>query len=150
MAKVKEKMKDFIMSFTIQEQKKKELKEYRQEIEKLKNLTEDEIDLLYINLKSKYEHKKNILSIFLLTIVISVIMEVWKYFYGFIESFIKYTSLKQGADVETAKIVFVVMTIMIVLIIIVFLGMLVMHTKKMKSVYKDLIMVEEIRNKRNK
>lgn len=66
MAHLSRKIKRCVMSIIYQERKKRELIRYRRDVDCLKGMEEDQLDLHYINLKSQYEHKKNVLSIFLL------------------------------------------------------------------------------------
>lgn len=148
MADISRKIKRCVMSFSFQERKERELMRYRQEVARLKGMDDDELDLQYINLKSQYEHKKNVLSIFVLTIIISVLMDVWKYFYDFIEKIMQFVTLKQGNDIETAEVVFAITVIIIIVIIVLIFIMLVSHMRKMHQVYRNLMVVEEIRNKR--
>lgn len=148
MAHLSRKIKRCVMSITYQERKKRELIRYRRDVDCLKGMEEDQLDLYYINLKSQYEHKKNVLSIFLLTIIISFLMDVWKYFYNFIEEIMQLIVVRQGDDFEIAKVVFITTVIVIVFVTILILGILLLHTREMHQIYKKLIIVEEIRSKR--
>lgn len=143
------KLKRSIMSVSLQQRKKKELKRYRKEINKLNEMDEDEVDLEYIILKSQYEHKKNILSIFMLTILISIFMNAWGHLYHFMEITIQFVT-NQGNDMKTAQVVFMLTAIFIVFITVLILFLLISHTRRMHQIYKELLTVEEIRNKRSR
>ena len=45
----------------------------------------DVLDLECINLKSAYEHKKNMLSAFKISMIVMILMGNWKCFYDFAE-----------------------------------------------------------------
>lgn len=141
------KLKRSIMSVSFQERRKKELKKYRKEVNRLNEMDDDEIDLEYITLKAQYEHKKNILSIFMLTILISFLMNAWGRFYHLIELTMQFVT-DQGNDMKTAQVVFMLTAILIVFITVLILFLLISHTKRMHQIYKELLTVEEIRNKR--
>jgi len=149
MTKISDKIKHCVMSISFQERKKKALIRYRQEKDRLQNMNADEIDLEYINMKTEYEHRKNVLSIFMLSIIISVLMGAWKYFYMFIEKVIQYISSYPGSEIEIAKAAFIISVIVILVITVTIFVILIMYTKRMRRVYRYLIMVDEIRNRRN-
>ena len=147
MAKIIDKIKRCVMAISFQERKKRELISYKQKIESLKKMDTGEIDLEYINLKSEYEHKKNILSFFLVCVLISIVIDVWRYFYVFLEKGIHNIYLYSGNDVEVTRKIFITFIIMMIFIIAIVFLILIMHIKSMYRTYKDLIMVEENRKK---
>lgn len=146
MKNITEQVKRRIMAISYQERKRKELIRYRQEIKRFRNMEDDEIDLEYINLKSLYEHKKNVLSIFIVTILISALMEAWKYFYKFIERILQFATLSHGSESEMAKAVFAITVIMIMFVTIIVFSALFLHMRRMHHIYIKLITIEEIRN----
>ncbi len=150
MENVREKIKNYIMSISLQERKKRELARYKKEIKYLEKMENDEIDLEYFDLKSQYEHKRNILSIFMLTIIVSILMSVWKYFYNFVEMFMKFVTLDHGNDIETAKLMFIISVIITVFITALIMRILISYVEKMHQIYKKLLVVGEIRSRRYK
>jgi hypothetical protein len=148
MSKFIEKIKCSIMSISFQERRKKELTNYKQKISYLKNMDIDELDLEYINKKSEYEHKKNILSIFMLSIMLSVWMDIWKYFFTFIEKIVQFAVSSQNR--EMAQMVFIISTIVIIFVTIIIFMILFAHMKRMHQLHKDLMIIEEIRKQYKK
>lgn len=142
-------IKDCIMSISYQERRKKKLQKYRRELILLKEMDEDELDFEYINSKSEYEHKKNVISIFMLSLVIAVLTDAWKYFFQFVEKILQYAVLGQGNETETAKVVFMFAVIIIVVITIAAVGILIEHTRRMYELNKYLMSIEKIRKKRS-
>lgn len=83
---------------------------------RLQKMENDELHFEYISLKSEYEHKKNIMAIFLLSIVIAALADAWKYFFSFIERIMQYAISGAGDEAETAKIVFIFSVLIVALI----------------------------------
>ncbi|MBS4928194.1 MAG: hypothetical protein KHZ94_07310 [Anaerostipes sp.] len=144
-----EKLIHYIMSISFQERKKKALEKYRKEVNRLEDIADDEVDFEYINLKSKYEHKKNILFIFILTIIICILMNVWKYFFNIIEKIIQLT-VNQGIEIAIAKVLFIGTITIIVFITILTFFVIQSYVKQMHEIYMELLIVEEIKKKQNK
>ena len=76
-------------------------------------------------------------------------MDAWQYFFSFIEKTIQYAVAGQGNEVETAKIVFIFSVLIIAFITVFVFMILIAHTKRMNELNKKLMIVEEIRKKRN-
>lgn len=143
-------IKACIMSISYQERRKKKLQKYRRELILLKEMDEDELDFEYINSKSEYEHKKNVISIFMLSLVIAVLIDAWKYFFQFVEKILQYAVLGQGNEAEeTVKAVFMFAVVIVVAITIAAVGILIEHTRRMYELNKYLMCIEKIRKKRN-
>lgn len=146
MLKLGEAIKRLVMSVSIQERRKKNLCHYRQEISRFQNMEKDELNLEYINMKTEYEHRKNIISIFLLSIVLSVLMDIWNFFYGFIENVVRYNAINQVSEAEIVQVVFVVFLILIVFISSIILGILNSYMKRMRYIYRSILIIEELRS----
>ena len=144
-----EKLIHYITSISFQERKKKALEKYRKEVNRLEDIADDEVDFEYINLKSKYEHKKNILFIFILTIIICILMNVWKYFFNIIEKIIQLT-VNQGIEIAIAKVLFIGTITIIVFITVLTFFIIQSYVKQMQRIYMELLIVEEIKKKQNK
>lgn len=149
MKKIGETIIRCIMYFSFQERKKRELKEYREEKKRIGKMEVDEAELEYIDLKVEYQHIKNVLSVFLLAILISVLMDVWNIFYTFIERITQYAASFSGKEAELANVMLVVLILVIVFITLAIFMILIAHTKRMRQVYKKLMAFGEIRNRIN-
>ena len=143
------KLKRSIMSVSFQERRKKRLKKYRKEINRLNEMDDDEVDLEYIILMSQYERKKNILSIFMFAILISFLMNVWECFYHLIELNMQIVTWNQCKDIETTKVVGIITVSLIVFITILILILFIFRGKRMDQIYIKLLTVEEMRKKMN-
>jgi len=140
-----EKLKQYVMSISFKERKAKELAHYKQRVSELKKMEIDEIDLEYINLKLEYEHKKNALTIFIIFIAIACLINVWKYSYMFMEKAIQYAILYEGSGSEVVKVAFAISLSITVFIILVIFAILIMHTRRLRQVHKNLMIVNEVR-----
>ena len=125
------------------------MEKYRKEVNRLEDIADDEVDFEYINLKSKYEHKKNILFIFILTIIMCILMNVWKYFFNIIEKIIQLT-VNQGIEIAIAKVLFIGTITIIVFITVLTFFIIQSYVKQMQRIYMELLIVEEIKKKQNK
>lgn len=72
------KFKNWVMSFTYQERRNKQLEIFRNQLEDYSSMDKDELNFEYFNCKAEYEHKKNILTLVIITIAVSLIMNIWE------------------------------------------------------------------------
>lgn len=84
------KFKNWVMSFTYQERRNKQLEIFRTKIEHYSSMDKDELNFEYFNCKAEYEHKKNILTLIIITIAVSLIMNIWEKLFSFLNMAIKY------------------------------------------------------------
>ena len=149
MAGFVESMKGCVMSVSYQERRRKKLQRYRQESMRLQEMEDDELHFEYVSLRSEYEHRKNIMTIFMLSIVIAVFMDTWKYFFSFIEKIMKYAVSGQGSEAEIAGVVFIFSASVVAVITVVVFLILAVHVKRMYELNKNLMIVEELRKEQN-
>lgn len=138
--------KHFVMSFSFKQRRAKELIRYRNRIHQIENMESDEIDFEYIRLKSKYEYKKSVLTIFMITIILSIWMNLWKAFFVFIEKNLYYVSTMKGCEIT--KIGVVIFVNVLALSIILILIIMITYMKDIYIIRKELMIVEMIRAKR--
>lgn len=143
-----EKIKGCIMAISYQERRKKKLGQYRKALVRLQEMEDDELHFEYISLKSEYEHRKNIMAIFLLSIVITALADTWKYFFSFIERIMQYAISGSGNEVNTAKVVLIFSILIVALITVVVFWILIAHTKRIYELNKNLMIVEKGRKER--
>ena len=68
------KFKNWVMSFTYQERRNKQLEIFRKQLEDYSSMDKAELNFEYFNCIAEYEHKKNILTLVIITIAVSLIM----------------------------------------------------------------------------
>lgn len=141
--------RNYVMSFSYKERRAKKLEEYKKRVHELKNMESVEIDFEYINLKSEYEHKKSILTIFIISIALSVLMNVWEKFFLFMEKALTYAVSFQEGEIEVAKISFLISLFVAVFLTVIILYIILTYMKKIKQIQKELMIIEEVRNRRS-
>lgn len=57
-----ERFKTFILGLSFQERRKKQYQKRRKELNELRNLSTEELEIEYILLKAKYEYKKKLID----------------------------------------------------------------------------------------
>lgn len=136
---------DVIMYFSFQERKKREYRLDKMKYEQLKSMTDEQLTFEYINTKTKYEYKKNVFTLFLITIVLSVIMNVWKYFFNFLNKALQFASMYQENVIDVMKIGFIIAIIIVLSIKMVILMILLVSIRQLYLLYKYLLLIKEIR-----
>lgn len=139
-------IKRYVMSFSFNERRNRELSNYKKRVLDLKNMEPDELDFEYVALKSEYGQKKSVLTIFIISIALSILMNVWKYFFIFIEKALQYAASFESGSKETVKLSFVIISFMAVLITFVILFILITYMKEIYKIQKELLIVEVVRN----
>lgn len=141
----KENFKRYIISLSFKEKRKRELSKYRKRISEIKKMDADELDFEYISLKSKYEHKRNILTLFIISIVLAVLMNVWNSFFEFIEKVLRYTEVMAVNGEDVAKVGFIIAIISVVFITVLVLFVLSCYIKDIYHIRKELMIIEAAR-----
>lgn len=141
----KENFKRYIISLSFKEKRKRELSKYRKRISEIKKMDADELDFEYISLKSKYEHKRNILTLFIISIVLAVLMNVWNSFFEFIEKVLRYTEVMAVNGEDVAKVGFIIAIISVVFITALVLFVLSCYIKDIYHIRKELMIIQVAR-----
>lgn len=141
--------KNYVMSFSYKERRAKNLADYKNRVRELENMERDELDFEYINLKAECEHKKSVLTIFIITIALAMLMNIWEKFFSFIEKALTYAASVQENGIEVAKISFVISAMLVMSLTVIILYVLLTYMKEIKQMQKELMMIEEVRNKQN-
>ena len=136
------------MFYSFQERKAREITHYKQRVKELKSMEIDEIDLEYINLTSEYEYKKISMTIFIIFTAI-VWLNVWKYFYLFMDKAIQYAVSSEGNGGKIAKVSFALSLSVILFMTLLIFEILINKINEMRKVHKNVMIVEGIRNNRN-
>lgn len=88
-----------LKKFIIGENKKKsEFEQYKKLYSKYLNMDKQQFDFEYIKLKTEYEHKKNVMVVFIVAVVLSVITGIWSRFFEFMQTVFTYSSKNGQID----------------------------------------------------
>lgn len=104
----------------------------------------DELKFEYILLNAKYEKKKSELTLFLLTIALSVLMNVWDKFFSFMKMAIEYAGKTAGDSVEIAKTSFIISSIIVIFITAVIFFMLFAFINDIHKMKINIAMIEDV------
>ena len=101
--------------------RKRNLKETNENIKKYLKMSNSEFIMDYTEIFSRYEHKKLIFTAFLIGIIISIIMNAWKYFYEFIfmlltSESIVVVDLKNQAFILSLSIMLIISIVVIIIL----------------------------------
>lgn len=142
--------KNYVMRFSYREKRNQKLEKFRQEEKALNDMDRDELEFEYVNLKSKYEHKKSVLTLLLLSIALAVLMDIWKKFFSFMGMVLQYTQTVEADSMEIIKVSLVIsilVAIAITSLILLFLYTLLTDISKMK---RKLMIIENVMEKKEK
>ena len=127
--------------------RERNLKETSDNISKYLKMSDNEFVMEYTEVCSRYEHKKLIFTVISIGLIISIITNIWKYFYQFL--IILFTS-KNIAVVDVKNQVFVVSVVIILMISLVALFILYNMVKAIYVLNKKKIFLNQIKDMRIK
>lgn len=145
---MKEILKDIkktVVSVTFQERRKRALARYVEEKKRLMQMSEDELNLEFIDSKCAYEHKKNWLTAILVSILIAVLMSVWKSFGSFIGNALQYMMPDQSMEVY--KVGLVLCTILVFFLTFAIAWILIAYFREIKRLYRKILLIECVKKK---
>ena len=132
--------------------KKCQLQKYEKYLQKksyYENMPSDQLLFEYISQKSKYEYKKGILTLFIVSIGLALLMNVWKKFFSFMESALKYTStIANVENFEIAQVSFYISISTATFVTILIIFFLFTYVHELVMINKELILIAEIRNRK--
>ncbi len=149
MWKGRRKLKDYVMKFSYHERRKRKLESFNQEVKKLRQMDEDELNIEYIELKTELDHKKSVLTLFIISIAMAVLMNVWSKFFSFMQMALQYVAASEDSKMEIMKISFVISILIAIVLTLVILFVLLDLSKDMMILQKKLMMIEDIKKENN-
>lgn len=134
-----------LKKFIIGENKKKsEFEQYKKLYSKYLNMDKQQFDFEYIKLKTEYEHKKNVMVVFIVAVVLSVITGIWSRFFEFMQTVFTYSS-KNGQIDETIIIMsFVICAAVAVFATIIILCIIYMNDRYINDLRKCIMILDVI------
>lgn len=139
-----EKFKNYVMCFSYQARRKEKLKSFRQELIRLRHLDEDELSFEYIGLKTEYEHKKNVLSLFIISIALGVLMNVWNKFFSFMQLALQYAA-SEDASAQVTKVSFFLSIGISLFITVAILLLLLSLSNDIKKIRRKIMIIENVK-----
>lgn len=139
---------NYIMKFSYKEKRIKRLNIFKQEITKYRTMDMDELKFEYVEVKTEYEHKKNVLTLFVISVSLAVLMNIWDKFLGFMEAAWKYSAALVDNNIDVATTSFFIAVIIAASITIIVLIVLLEWSKELKKMRRDLTIIENILEER--
>lgn len=127
--------------------RERNLKETSDNISKCMKMSDNEFVMEYTEVCSRYEHKKLIFTVISIGLIISIITNIWKYFYQFL---IILVTSKNIAVVDVKNQAIVLSLIIILMISLVALFILYNMVKVIYVLNKKKIFLNQIKDMRKK
>lgn len=144
MNRIKQSLINFLNLFLYDENRRKEFEKFNSQMDIYKNMPPDELKFEYILLNAKCEKKKSELTLFLLTIALSVLMNVWDKFFSFMKMAIEYAGKTAVDSFEIAKISFIISSIIVIFITAVIFFMLLVFINDIHKMKIKIAMIEDV------
>ena len=147
--KIKEDIKNFIYKTTekisYRYRRSKKIVETDEKVKKYMNMSEVEFLMDYTEVHSRYEHKKLMFTVIFISILLSIVMESWNYFYTFL-----YRLLTSNDPAITNMVdVAMILSMIIMLSIIIVIGLVIFDmTRTLYKLNYEKVFLEEIKGMR--
>lgn len=149
MKDIGKKIKNYIMKLSYQERRKRELESFEKELAKYRNMTNDELKYEYIKLKTEYEHKKGVLTLFVVSIALAILTNVWSKFFSFMEQVFQYAATRRDAGVDVIGVSFFISIVVLVFITLIVIASLLILADDMKMIRRKVMMIEDVMERKN-
>lgn len=135
----------WIEKISYREREKRKLKLYQIKREKYINISADELEMNYIQILSRYENKKITLLAVMSTIFISILSNVWKYFFQMIKELMVYIC-KNAGNAEPAKTAILVTVALAAVLLCIMIIIIISFLYNMRIITEEKIIIERIVN----
>ncbi|ENM1174076.1 hypothetical protein [Listeria seeligeri] len=134
---------------TYNERERRKYARYELEMREFEAFSERELSLRYVNLKARYEFRKNIFSFIVGAILLTVLTGVWKSFYNLSVKSLQLFYTNNASSKEDTLVIIACGFMLFAVIGIILLVVIVIYLKELYLMKRLLLMIEEIRT-RNK
>ena len=141
--------RNYVMSFSYQERRRKKLERFNQELGRFREMNEDKLNFEYIELKTEIEHKKNVLSLFIILIALAVLMNVWSKMFSFLKMVLEYAATTGNDSEQIIMVSFVISILIVIVLTIVVLFILFDLSKEIMIMKRRLMLIEYVQQKKN-
>lgn len=142
------KFREAVMKFSCIERRRRRLNNFEHELEKYRNMSNDELNFEYIEVTTELEHKKNVLSLFIVTIALSILMNAWSRFISFLQKVLKYAGTSDVDNEQIVIISFLIAIIVVIAVTVVILFVFFELSRDIMLLHKKLMMIEYERKNR--
>lgn len=136
--------RSFVMRLSHQERRKAKLATFRRELERYRNMEPDELHFEYISVKSEYEHQKMVLTVFIVSIAIALLMNIWGKFLSFMEMVLQYVAMEGADTLEVTQVSFWIALSVSLFFSILILFFLFSISKKIDELRKRVMLIDTV------
>ena len=140
------KLKEFIMSFTYKRKKEKVFEEYKKIRNNYKNMDLLRLDFEYAELKSEYEHKKNVIGIFTIAVSLAFIAGVWSKFFEFMKMIFSYSTANGQINGGVIKVSFIISVTIAIVTTLIILYIIYRNGKEIRKLREKIIIIEQLKS----
>ena len=137
------------MKFSHTEKRKRKLDAFKDEKQKLEQLSDEELEFEYIELTAECERKSGIFTLFVISIVLAVLMNVWSKFFDFIQKTLAYVSISGGDSMEVVKVSFIISVSVAIFITAIVFFILFSFVNDINKIKRKVLIIDEIMKKRS-
>lgn len=149
MTNIKTEITNVIMKFSHTEKRKRKLDAFKDEKQKLEQLSDEELEFEYIELAAECERKSGIFTLFVISIVLAVLMNVWSKFWDFMQKTFAYVSISGVDSVAVVKVSFIISVSVAIFITAIVFFILFSFVNDINKIKRKLLIIDEIMKKRS-
>lgn len=143
------KFRNAVMKFSCLERRKRRLDTFEHVLVKYRNMQNDELNFEYIEVKAEIEHKKNVLSLFIVVIALSVLMNAWSKLISFLQKVLEYAGTTGDAGEQVVMISFLIAIIIVVAVTVIILFIFFELSRDIMMLEKKLMLIEYVKAEAN-
>ena len=138
MANAESRIEHCVNFFSLRGKRKRQFREYKKRVAIFQAMSSEELEFEYIMLKTEYANKKGVLTLFAVTVALTMLVGICNGFLGFMNNVLHYVT----------KVEFAIGIIITGFMIIIILMALLFELKELKILEQDLMIVENVRKYR--
>lgn len=144
----KEKIIKRLEYYSHSQRRQRKLEAFERECKRLRKMDDSELEFEYITTKTEYEHNKNVFSLIVLTLLLSILANVWSKFFEFAGKTMEYSNTLVDNNLESAKIILFITIGIVLFISFIIIFCLYTRMTELRNQKMYMTLVEEIRNQR--
>ncbi len=148
MVNIRTRISNIIMKLSYQERRKRKLDAFKHEMQRLKQLDDDELKFEYIELKSKCDRKNGNFTLFVISIALAILMNVWSKFFSFMQKALEYASESGLDSMEIAKVSFIISAAVAVFVTVIIFFILFSFVNDISNMKKKLMLLDAAMNEK--
>ncbi|MCP1101988.1 hypothetical protein M2454_000781 [Aequitasia blattaphilus] len=150
MGKLKKRFLEALNNISYPQKRKRDVSKFKRRVATYEDMTDDELDMEFVNINTKVNHKKRVLSVVGIAFVMSVFMDLGKYLFGIIEKalMVYFTApASEALKTEVTIYVFAIFLFFVFALFVIAIGMMLYDLYRLDE-QKNII--ELVRDKRKK